>query len=122
MDRLLTYGSGVKILECVHYDVFVIKIFSCVAPRGKKFCFDKKYFEVHIRLDCYTWCRHYSSLGVKTDVTGLMIIAFQSRECGFIMPLTEEQVKEINQYCEGKMHVDEEAAMATGEIKKTTCY
>jgi hypothetical protein len=57
-------------------------------------------------------------LGVKTDVTGLMIIVFKSRECSFIMPLTEEQLKEIHQYCEGKMYVDEKAAMATGEIKK----
>jgi hypothetical protein len=53
----------------------------------------------------------------KDDRAGLMISAFQSREFGFGIPLSEEQLKEINRYRKGKTYVDEEAAMATRHTK-----
>jgi hypothetical protein len=53
----------------------------------------------------------------KDEGAGLMISAFQSREFGFGIPLTEEQLNEINRYREGQTYVDEEAAMATRQTK-----
>ncbi len=41
---------------------------------------------------------------------GVMISAFQSRELGFGVKLTQEQLDEINFITRGKKYVDEEAA------------
>ena len=49
----------------------------------------------------------------KDDGAGLMISAFQSREFGFGLPLTEQQLIDVNKHREGKMYIDEEAAIAT---------
>ncbi len=53
----------------------------------------------------------------KDDGAGLMISAFWSRKFGFGLPLTEEQLNGENKHREGKMYVDEEAAIATWQSK-----
>ncbi len=51
-----------------------------------------------------------SVLVPKDDGQGVMISAFQSRELGFGVKLTQEQLDEINFVRRGKKYVDEEAA------------
>jgi hypothetical protein len=46
----------------------------------------------------------------KEEGQGVMISAFQSREFGFGMPLTEEQIQTMNEFRKGKKYKDEEAA------------
>jgi hypothetical protein len=46
----------------------------------------------------------------KEEGQGVMISAFQSREFGFGMPLTEEQIQTVNEFRKGKKYKDEEAA------------
>jgi hypothetical protein len=46
-----------------------------------------------------------------------MISAFQSREFGFGLPLTEQQLIDVNKHHKGKMYIDEEAAIATRQSK-----
>ncbi len=53
----------------------------------------------------------------KDDGTGLMISIFQSREFGFGLPLTEQQLNGVNTHREGKMYIAEEAAIATRQSK-----
>ena len=48
----------------------------------------------------------------KTDGLGLMISAFQSRETGFGLVISQLQMDEINQTRQGKTYVDIDAAMA----------
>jgi hypothetical protein len=46
-----------------------------------------------------------------------MIRVFQSREFGFGLPLTDEQLNDVNKYREGKMYINKEAAIATWQSK-----
>jgi hypothetical protein len=54
----------------------------------------------------------------KDEGQGLMISAFQSHEFGSGMALDNEQLKEVNRYCEGKFYVDADAALVTRQHKE----
>jgi hypothetical protein len=61
-----------------------------------------------------------SVLVPKDDGQGVMISAFQSRELGFGMALTKEQLDEVNYLRRGKKYTNEEAAKKyTGNAQKT---
>jgi hypothetical protein len=47
----------------------------------------------------------------KEDGIGFMISAFQSREFGFGLELTQENINKVNEYRFGKMYKDERAAI-----------
>ncbi len=49
-----------------------------------------------------------------------MISAFQSCKFGFVLHLTDDQLKEVNKYYEGKFYTDTDAAIATTQSKQIT--
>ncbi len=50
------------------------------------------------------------AISPKDEGLGIMISAFQSRELGFGMKITEEDLARINRYREGKEYIDVDAA------------
>ena len=64
----------------------------------------------------------------KDDGQGLMISAFQSREFGFCLEISEEDLKKVNKARVGQKYLDEAAANAKRgtvekkRIKKLTIY
>ncbi len=59
-----------------------------------------------------TWNGPSGEIGIvpKDEGMGIMISAFQFREFGFGLAISQEQLEEINKYCEGKRYLDEDAA------------
>ena len=74
---------------------------------GHDECIFKQYLVTH-----KSWCTKDGAtvLVPKDDGQGVMISAFQSREFGFGMDLTIEQVNKVNAFRKGKTYVDEAAA------------
>jgi len=58
-----------------------------------------------------------SNIVPKDDGLGVMISAFQSREFGFVMPLTSDQLEEVNIMRRDQKYKDEKAAMEAGGLK-----
>jgi hypothetical protein len=58
-----------------------------------------------------------SNIVPKDDGLGVMISAFQSRKFGFGMPLTPDQLKEVNIMRRDQEYKDEKAAMEPGGLK-----
>jgi hypothetical protein len=53
---------------------------------------------------------------------GIIISAFQSHEFGFGLAISQEQLEEINKYCEGKKYLNKDAATQKGGVpQKATC-
>ena len=47
----------------------------------------------------------------KSDGYGVIISSFQSREFGFGMDINDDELKQINQYIQGKQYVDTSVAI-----------
>ena len=52
------------------------------------------------------------AISPKDEGLGIMISAFQCREFGFGMKITDEELATINRYREGKEYLDKDAAKA----------
>ncbi len=59
----------------------------------------------------------------KDDAQGLMISMFQSREFGFGLEISDEDLKKVNEWRRGQHYLDESAAKGKrGKVKKRLTF